>query len=598
MAAVTKIDSNVSGLRLAEESSIGVLPASPTWRQREPNGYGDFGGQTTNVARNFINDGRQRQKGVLTDLDVTAGWQEDWTYGNFQDVGQGYFFADMRRKAEANEHTTVLITDVNGSTEQITLDSRSAVSAVVAAGGTGYVVGDVVTVSGGTFTTAATFTVTGVTGGVVDTVALAEEGRYSTTPGNPAATTGGTGTGLTLTVTYGNEITFQVGDLVWIQGLGDTANNGLKRVTAVSNNVLTVAEDLVTDASPAATATLVTVGFQGTAGDIDVSSPGGQFPTLTSTSLDFTTLGLIPGEWIRIGGDTASLRFATAANNGFARIRSIAATVLTLDKTQATMVTEASTTETVQLFFGRVLKNETGTSIKRRTYSMERTLGAPDDALPAQVQAEYNDGAVPNTVTFQYNTADKITMEMGWLPINNVQIDGPTALRAGTRPTLVSEDAFNTSNDFARLKMNVVSDTDSNPSALFGYLQEFTLTINNNATPNKAISVFGAFEVTAGQFTVGGNARAYFSTVAGVSSVRNNSDVTMDWTIVNGSAGAKQGVVVDVPLITLGDARLQVELDQPILLPLNTEAAADRTFNHTLLMTFFDYLPDAADPSP
>ena len=53
--------------------------------------------------------------------------------------------------------------------------------------------------------------------------------------------------------------------------------------------------------------------------------------------------------------------------------------------------------------------------------------------------------------------------------------------------------------------------------------------------------------------------------------------------------------MVDVPLITLGDGRLSVEQDESITLPLDTPAGADRVFDHTLLFTFWDILPDAAD---
>jgi hypothetical protein len=63
MASVNKIDSNVTGLRYAEEATIGNLPASGViWNELEPNEYGDFGGEYSLVARNPINAGRQRQK--------------------------------------------------------------------------------------------------------------------------------------------------------------------------------------------------------------------------------------------------------------------------------------------------------------------------------------------------------------------------------------------------------------------------------------------------------------------------------------------------------------------------------------------------------
>lgn len=77
----------------------------------------------------------------------------------------------------------------------------TALSAVVASGGTGYTVGDDITLVGGTGT-AAVFNVDAVTGGVVDTVSLISAGAYTIAPTNPVSTTGGTGTGATLTVTF------------------------------------------------------------------------------------------------------------------------------------------------------------------------------------------------------------------------------------------------------------------------------------------------------------------------------------------------------------------------------------------------------------
>lgn len=80
-----------------------------------------------------------------------------------------------------------------------------AVSATIGAGGTGYATNDIVTVSGGTNTRAATFRVTGETGGVVDSVEVVDPGDYTAMPSNPASTTGGTGSGLTLTITSDND---------------------------------------------------------------------------------------------------------------------------------------------------------------------------------------------------------------------------------------------------------------------------------------------------------------------------------------------------------------------------------------------------------
>jgi hypothetical protein len=134
---------------------------------------------------------------------------------------------------------------------------------------------------------------------------------------------------------------------------------------------------------------------------------------------------------------------------------------------------------------------------------------------------------------------------------------------------------------------------------LFTYVTELTLNVNNNASPNKAVGTLGAFDVTLGTFEVSGSITAYFADVASVSAIRNNADVTLDVAIVNdfstGATARKTGIVWDIPLIALGDGRLEVTQDEAVTLPLDTQAAEYETFGHTMMMVEFDYLPDAAD---
>jgi len=79
--------------------------------------------------------------------------------------------------------------------------STIALSATVAAGGTGYTVGDDITLVGGTGT-ASVFNVDTVSGGVVTAVSIVTAGSYTVKPTDPVSTTGGTGTGCTLNVTF------------------------------------------------------------------------------------------------------------------------------------------------------------------------------------------------------------------------------------------------------------------------------------------------------------------------------------------------------------------------------------------------------------
>jgi hypothetical protein len=102
------------------------------------------------------------------------------------------------------------VTRMHGNTVDIELDctpTQTAASAVVAAGGTGYSVGDTLSLSGGTETSLATFIVASVLSGVILTVTLGEAGLYTELPADPTLVTGGTGTGCTLTVTWNDPFT-------------------------------------------------------------------------------------------------------------------------------------------------------------------------------------------------------------------------------------------------------------------------------------------------------------------------------------------------------------------------------------------------------
>lgn len=528
MPALNKIDSNITGLRYAVETSLGVLPAAASqfWFPFEPNSYSDFGGQITTIARNPINPGRQRKKGVVTDLDASGGFNTDLTQTNLRDILQGFMFADLRSKQ--------------------------------------------------TFAGAQTVS-------------------------SPANTYGATGIGTG----------FFAGDLLLASGFTNNANNGLRRVTTQAANLLTVAETLVAESSPA-TARLTAVGFQFGTGEVEIVVPGGgSLPRINRVSgtKDLTQLGLIPGEYVFIGGDSAPTQFATAANNGLARVRAVTSTTITFDKTAGTMVADNGSGKTIQIFKpAALLKNEVGTLIKRRSYTLERTLGANNDTDLTREQAEYLTGAIGSEFTLNVPTAEKLTVDLSFQSLRNSTIDenvtgantllSKAAVVAGSAanaPAIVEANAFNTSSDVSRIKLSTFTEGTTNPAPLFAFAQELTLTVNNNLSPNKAIGVLGAFEVTAGTFEVGGSITAYFADVAAVQAVRNNADITLDAHFIKSNSG----ISFDVPLITLGDARLNVEQDAPITLPLENAAATGAkihpTLNHTLMIMFWDYLPNAAD---
>lgn len=129
----------------------------------------------------------------------------------------------------------------------------AAPEAAVNAGGSGYTVGDVLTVVGGTGT-ATTLTVLTVLAGVVLTVAVSNAGLYSVTPTNAVSVTGGTGTLATFDLTNWSEIpdtlTFTVApalnDLIGIRILGneDYSINPASDVLTVSAGLTLTTDDI------------------------------------------------------------------------------------------------------------------------------------------------------------------------------------------------------------------------------------------------------------------------------------------------------------------------------------------------------------------
>ena len=72
---------------------------------------------------------------------------------------------------------------------------NNVIAAAINAGGTGYTVGDILTVGGGTVVSSlvATLEVTSVAAGVIDGIRVFNTGAYSSNPANPVSVTGGTG---------------------------------------------------------------------------------------------------------------------------------------------------------------------------------------------------------------------------------------------------------------------------------------------------------------------------------------------------------------------------------------------------------------------
>lgn len=507
-----KVSSNISGLSIAEEQSLKVLPGTPVWYGQEPNSYDDFGGESTSVRRAPIDPSRQNKKGTVVDLDADGGFNTDFTKSNLARLLQGFFFTDVAQ-----------------------LQSSAPLNAA----------------------------------SVPFTSTAAADKSYNAAAGLPV---------------------MAAGNLVLASGFTNAANNGLKQVATSIATKLTVVEVVVDEAAPPVAAKVERVGHHFAVADINLTVTSG-IPALTATAADFTTIGgFFPGNWIFIGGDLAAHRFAN--NIGYARIATVAAKAVTFDETTFTPVTESGAGKTIRVFNGFAYRNQKDPAlIKRRSYNVERTLGVNDTA---GVMAEYLEGAVPNELTVNIPKSEKLTVDLSFVAVNHKVVSGVggDVIKAGTRISALGEEAFNTSRDIVRIKMAILDPATSNPTALFGYVDEASLTVNNNITPNKAVGVVGAFDTTEGNFDVGGSVTAFFSSTAAVAAIRNNADVA--FSII--AASKNSGIVFDMPLVGLGGGRLSVEKDSAIMLPLEA-SAAENSKGYTAMAVLYPYLPTVAMPA-
>lgn len=327
--------------------------------------------------------------------------------------------------------------------------------------------------------------------------------------------------------------------------------------------------------------------FTGSAGDIKFAVVDGVY-SLTATTADFTTLGLVQGEWIFVGSDVVTERFDTAGTF-YARVSKIEAKKLTFDNGtfKTGLTADAGTSKSIKIYMGQVLKNEaTSDLIKRKSYAFERTLGK--DLTTNQKQAEYITGAVMGEFSLEAKQGEVLKADVKFTATNNEYRTG-TLLSDGKLTPALGESGVNTTSDIRAIRLSLNDDTKSTSTPLFAYVIETSIEVNNNLSENKALGTFGAIDVSAGNFEISGKTTVYFTTVQAVNAVRQNADVGL-FAIF---ASKLKGFIFDIPLVGLSGGTLNVEKDNPITLELEASGAENK-FGYTMMYVNFPVLPKVA----
>lgn len=375
------------------------------------------------------------------------------------------------------------------------------------------------------------------------------------------------------TVASGGALTTST--LIYARGFSTSANNGLKVVGASSTATEIKTSGLTAETTPPAASHVDVVGFQGASGDIVINAN----LHLASTSLDFTTLGLTVGQYIKIGGSTTATKFATAADNGYARIRSIAAHLIELDKRSATFVADAGASKTIQIFYGWFIKNVplTDADFLEESYQFEATYEGLDSGVATY---EYATGNFVNSVTLNLPLASKAGMSLNFIGLNAEELT--TTKKSGATASPYETDALNTSSDIARISLANTSEVD-----VTTYFKSLDITISNAISPEKVLGSLGAAFMNYGDFMVTGSAQCLFTDLAVVNAVRNNTTVSLD-VLLSNDDGA---IYMNIPGMVLGSGTKSFPKNETVKVDISSEAFEDEFFGFCLGFTYFPYLP-------
>ncbi len=360
---------------------------------------------------------------------------------------------------------------------------------------------------------------------------------------------------------------FVVGHLVRLSGFAQAGNNGLFRIATGSATVPAVgAAQLTDEAAPLATARVKVVGAQGVAGDIAAVADG-----ITATTLDFTTLGLAIGQWIKVGGIGANFRFAAALTNGWARIVAIAAGKLTLDNLPTGWGADTGTGKTIRIFFGDTLKN--GTTLLSQT--IER--GWMGQAVPSYIIQR---GMVVGQGEFTYESK---AVAKYVLTFSGLTGEATTTSLDDTPDPATTNRVMDSAVSVGRIAENGIAVGGPN------FVKSAGITINNNTRMLDAIrndGKVGAVDIGTGSCDVTISLQTYFGSLDLLTRLFNSAVTNLNLRI----AKDNQALITAVPRMTMtGGSTNAPGKNQDSMLPITAKASKDALTSAHILMDRLEY---------
>lgn len=366
-------------------------------------------------------------------------------------------------------------------------------------------------------------------------------------------------------------VDFAVGHLVLASGFVAAANNLLFRAAVGTSGVAVVSPNgRVDDAAPAANAKLQAVGFEGAAGDITATADG-----LASTALDFTSLGLVVGEWHKIGGANAANQFATAANRGWARVATVAQNAVTYDVLPVGWGVDNGAGKAVQVFFGDFLRNGTvltSASFERQQHGI------------AVSTYEYFTGDFLNNLSLTIAGGKELDLTAEFIGLGGDPIG--TARKAGStdKPALTYGTMTATANigDLVEGGVSIMGGANC--------MSAGSIRITNNVSREALPGPLGTAAINVGAFMVSGSIDTYLGDGTILAKGINDTPSSFSCPFIYAS-GNKEGYRFDLPYIKLTPDSDIPGANQGRKVAGPFEAEPHPTLGYTMSIGRFHYLP-------
>lgn len=346
-------------------------------------------------------------------------------------------------------------------------------------------------------------------------------------------------------------------DIIRTEGFGAPANNGFFIVDALPTNttIPVVGGGLTVENPAAATARIKVAGRQAATGDI-VAATGPD--SLTSTILDFTTLDIEPGDWLKIAGFTTS-----PADNDWVRVLSVAANLLVFDVVPVGWAADAGAGDTVQLYLGERIVN----GVDRHSYTVEREF---TDQTPPTF--EYLRGMVVDGWTLNATPQAVVTDQFTFLGLNNefteTRFAGATTIPSPLTPVM------NSSSNVGRIAQNGVQVSGEN------FVLEASIEIANNLRNKDAVGFLGATDIGVGEITLTGTLNTYFDNKDLVEQVTANAETSFDMRFQDSQSHV---MVFDMPRTKYSEGAPSVPgKNEDVVANLSYQALIDPVLGYTI----------------